>query len=243
MITLPKAPTNFSTLMRISAGIHFNLLKRIFIWLLLLTIGKDLVDYLGGYPDKEILQWVVNGCIALWILFFWGASLIASKNFFDGQNQPFSAIFKKAISRLPKAIVVILFYLVLFIFFYWFANLFTKYSVPLSFFLLFSLPLNFLYVLFYYATPLIFLENAAILSAFIQTTTLIGTQQWFRGFGLFAMSLIIWILISPDTVHGHVLANYYLSAPFDLIILCLLVPLLNSMIILLLNDLRLRISL
>jgi hypothetical protein len=240
MINYPNQPTDFSELVKSCVKYHFGILKQIFLLLLFMTVGKDIWHYVGGMPDNTIAQWGINIFITAWIIYFWGCSLVASKAYSLGQSSPLINTLKIGLQRLPRAIACVVILIILFAFFYWLAHLFSRYSVWLSFLVLFSLPMIYLLVLFYYAIPLVFLENASIFKGFQQSSSLVGIHQWLRGFGLYALTLIIWILVSPDTIHGHVLANYYLSAPFDLVIFCLFIPLLNALILMLLNDLRLR---
>ena len=82
-------------------------------------------------------------------------------------------------------------------------------------------------------------QESSVLAAFGESAQFSIGKQWLRALGLYVIVVAIYILVSPDTLHGHFFEMYFLSAPYDLIVFSVTLPIFNNMMVYMLNDLRL----
>ena len=64
-----------------------------------------------------------------------------------------------------------------------------------------------------------FFVHDQLVQAFYQSTYWVDYRNWLRMFALYASYIIVFLFVSPATLHGKWLAQHYLSFVFDVIIL------------------------
>jgi hypothetical protein len=233
----PNVRQSFLHLLQLSWKHYFPLLKASLIYILAIVIVKDVSQLFYDRLESFYVDLGVNILVGLLLVFFWSCSLRASDLYFKGQSPGAKQILIEVLKLFPSILGALLGFIIIFVIFFMFAHAVGKQSLVIEF-SLFMLPVFFLFVLFFFAVPNVILHNTSIIGAFRESAENVGFENWLHTFGLYALVLFTWLLVSPSTLHEHVLANYYLNAPFDFIILSLLLPMLNSMVVLSDNDFR-----
>ena len=83
-----------------------------------------------------------------------------------------------------------------------------------------GIPVMIAYLYYLFTIPLIVAENYGVWQAFKRAPMLVG-KEWgnlVRVFGIYVCALAIWLLVSPNTLHGHLMKMYKISAVFDFIV-------------------------
>lgn len=252
MIHLPSIPKTFSELLGFAIRRHFVVLRKI-IWLIVfLVVVKDTYIYLGGMPMNPYWLSLIGIVMAFLILYLISAMLYATHCVLYNENIDWRSALSDMTSRIGRVVFAFIFFVVIPIIFYfigyWISHWLLEGSAdPSKYFgliivLLVSIPMMLVYLYYFFVIPLIVTENFAVREAFKRSPALIG-HEWrnlLRVFGVYACVLAIWLLVSPDTLHGHLLKMYKLSALFDFIVFSVTIPILMNLIILMRNDLKLR---
>lgn len=252
MIHLPSTPRTFSELLGLSIRNHFSVFKRTLWLIIFLVIVKDAYIYLGGFPANIYLYSLISIVMALLIIYLVCAMLYASHCVFNGENADWRSVLSDVLPRIPKAVLAIIIFIVvpllLFMLGKWIGGLMMANDVRpdqyagLTLVLSVGIPVMIAYLYYFYAVPNIIMENMPFWCAFSDAPMLVG-KEWrdlVRVFGVYACGTAVWLLVSPDTLHGHLMAMYKVSAIYDFIVLSVTLPILMNLIVLTRNDLTLR---
>ncbi len=244
----PKIRRDFLKLLQISFKHYFEILKASWLFILLFVMAKDLSSVFYHYwssgfhfsadsPYPFYIAWATEAVVGFLLIFLWACSLRAADDFLSGHDISLKKIFHRILTIFPRIFFAVLAFFAIFEIFMLFSHAVAGNSV-IFLFILFLMPVMFLYVLFFFAIPIIIIHKSQVLRAFRSSGELVGFQNWFHSFGLYALTLFCVFLIYPGTLHQHVLANYYLNVPFDIVVLGIFFPLLNAMIVLSENDFK-----
>lgn len=252
MIHLPSIPKTFSELLGFSIRQHFVVFRKM-VWLIVfLVIVKDTYVYSGGLPTNIYWLSLFGIVITLLVLYLASAMLYTTHCVLYNENIDWRSALSDMLSRMGRVVLAFVFFalvpIVLYYIGYWISRWLmagdadpSKYF-GLIFVLLIGIPMMLIYLYYFFVLPLIIMENYAVREAFKQAPALIG-HDWrnlFRVFGVYACGIAIWLLVSPDTLHGHLMATYKISALFDFIVFSVTIPILMNLIVLMCNDLKLR---
>jgi hypothetical protein len=89
--------------------------------------------------------------------------------------------------------------------------------------------------------PLIIIDKINPLKAMARSHQIIGAR-WLQAFTAYACLGIIYILVSPGTLHAHFFRHYHLFMVFVFVVYCILLPLLFNYILFMMNDFKLRME-
>lgn len=227
----------FLTLFRYSVKYYFPLLRSSFIFILGMVLVKDIGQLINPHMESFYVDLGVDVFVSLVLVFLWSATLRASDFYFKGEPASFRRVFGDILKCFPKIFCTLLGFVAIFLIFFMFAHVVGKGSWFFEW-ALFMLPVFFLFVLFFFAIPNVILHQTSVVGAFRESAERVGFENWLHAFGLYALTVFTWLLVSPTALHEHILANYYLNMPFDLIVLSVCIPILNAMVILSDNDFR-----
>jgi len=249
MIHIPNTPRPFSDLLGISIRHHFTVLKKI-IWLIvMIVVVKDLYIYLGGFPTNPIWAYVVGIIMTALLIYLFVTALYISNRVLHSEgvslSEAFLAVNKRLIPLYSASLIFIVAPILVVILSELSLHYFAGPAVErfkytgLIFTLAVGIPILYAFLRFFYTIPLIVTEDFPIWKAFSEASKLLG-ENWMRVFGVYACIIAVWLLVSPDTLHGHFMKAYHISALFDFIIFCVTLPIVTNLIVFMRNDLRLR---
>jgi len=252
MIHLPSTPSPFMSLLGRSIRHHFSVFRKIVLLVVFLVVVKDAYIYWGGMPSNPYLYGLVGIVMGLLILYLLVAMLYVAHCVFNNEDIDWRSALKDTFSRMGRVLVAFVVFVVvpalLFMFAHWIERLIiagdshpSSYS-SLILVLSVGIPVMLAYLYYFFTIPLIVAENFGVWPAFKRAPRLVGRdwQDLVRVFGVYACGIAIWILISPDTLHGHLLKVYQVSAVFDLIALSVTLPIIMNLVVLMRHDLKLR---
>jgi len=251
MLHLPTSPQTFSEQLGLSIRYHFPVFRKMFLLIVLMVVVKDAYIYLGGMPSNPHLLAVVGIVMGLLLSYFVVAMLYLSDCVLQNKKISWLLALKAMWPRFGKVFLTLIAFVaipfLLFTLGEWVAHSaggsqgYPTQRVSLILTLGIGIPCLLFYLRYFYTIPFIVMENIPLFSAFKQAGKLCTKKEnWVRVFGVYACGLAIWILVSPDTLHGHLMKMYKLSALFDFLVFCVTLPIMMNLIVLVRNDLVLR---
>ncbi len=249
MIHFPSTARTFLDVLGISIRHHFVVLRKT-VWLIvMIVVVKDLYIYLGGMPANPIWQYFIGIVMLILLIYLFMAMLymtnrvlrseyVTLSDALSGMNKQLAPLY---LSSLIFIIVPTLLLLLSELILHLMAGAGVdhyKYA-GLIFVLVVGIPILYGYLRYFYTIPLIVMEDFPIWKAFREASQLVR-KNWARVFGVYACAIAIWLLVSPDTLHGHMIQAYHISALFDFIIFCVTLPIMMNLVVFIRNDLRLR---
>jgi len=234
-------------IMRGSTRKHYAVLKRIIPLIILLVVVKDLYIYLGGMPQTLWLKLPIEIVMGVLMLALWAMILVAANDVLHNTPRSLKGLYDLVMPRLPKVILCILFYI---------AALVLVWGVTVGIIhltmrhethhtgwvgILIVFVLGFIYLCFImqvFLAHVLFALGAIPFWKTVRESVLLAQQNWKHLLALYGGLFAILVLGSPDTLHGHLLAHYYLTAPFDLVMFSILLPLYVNMILYTIDSLR-----
>jgi hypothetical protein len=252
MINLPNTPNTFFELLSTAIRRHFATFRKMILLIVFLVIVKDAYVYLGGMPTNQYVYSVVAIVMTLLILYLLVAMLYTAHCVFNNENINWRTALSDTLTRMGRVILAFVIFIVVPILLFFIGEWIGRWLMAgdpkpyrysgLILVLVVGVPVMIAYLYYLFTIPLIVSENFGIWQAFKHSPQLIGQQgsNVVRVFGVYAIGVAIWLLISPDTLHGHLIKMYKLSAPYDFVVFSVALPILMNLIILMRNDLKLR---
>lgn len=247
---LPSTPTTFGQLFSISLRKYLPVLHKIILMILIMTVVKDAYLYLGGMPSNRILNYIIEIIIAVVVAYFVFASLYMTNCVLNQKKITFREAMVAVWTRALKAYLAVIIYIAIFIILLFIAYLLLHiihstskremlYQALIMLFIV-GLPFLIFIIFSFFAIPLIIVDNVSVYVGFRQSIKLLGKQHWIKPFVLYLILVILSIIVDPSTRHGHFIAKYDANALFDFIVFCIVLPVYYSLLVLLINDLKLR---
>ena len=109
----------------------------------------------------------------------------------------------------------------------------------ISLILFFSVPISFFCTRYFFLPPLMMLEKCSFLRIFLYSQQLVR-GNFFRVLRLFAVAALFCLFSMQGTLHEQLLAHSRLNVPFDFVLFLFVLPVLYSMTLILLEELKLR---
>lgn len=245
-----NAPMTLEEIFVSSFRKYFPILKNIFLLIFLIALVKDIPVY-TGLPKNFMLQTIIFIVEVALIVYLWSVSLYMTNLVLWNEKPNLSESARHINYKLfPIYLACICFIAAVGIILFLMVKLLTPLMLSLvakkqmigivGLILAIGLPLLFFIVLFFFTIPLIITDDLPCFTAFGRSAALVGVQNWLRVLSVYFFLLIIFYIVSTNTLHGHKLATHYLSFPFDLIVFLITIPVFNAFIILLKNDLQAR---
>ena len=251
MIHMPSTPRGFLDLLGISVRHHFVVLRKTFLLIVMMVVVKDLYIYLGGFPTNPVLAYLVGIVMTILLIYLFVTMLYLTNRTLCGEHgslkDAFLAVNKRAVPLSLACLIFIIAPLILLLISELILHFITSAGADrykydgLIFVLVVGIPIMIAYLKYFFTIPLIVMEDFPIWNAFHEAGELVY-KEWLRVFGVYACAIAIWLLVSPDTLHGHLIQGYHLSAVFDFIVFCVTLPIMMNLIVFMRNDLRLRKS-
>jgi len=254
VIKLPNFPVDLSSLFFLSVKHSFVVFKKLFVFIVALVVVKDASIYLGGMPANTYAKAVIALMMVVLLLYLIVSMLSVANRLFTSDKQLTGLqVLVKVIPNFLKSLLVLIGFVLIFVLILLFSHWVSQWLHlekgdhpvgSLFFVLAVGIFIMLVYVQLFFVIPLLVIKNLPIWGAVKRSNRLAASKEnWFRIFAIYVFCLVIWMLISPNTLHGHFMEVHKLSALFDLIVLSITVPILMNLIILTYNDLNLRNSL
>ncbi len=249
MSAYPTSPQSFTQIFYRSVRNLFPVFKHTLFFIFCIVLVKDLYVYLGGMPANKTISSIIILAMILVIIYLWCAMLFSAHGVLNGK----SARFAEALFHFNNNIVQVMLSFILYILgavaiflllhlvtiiadqIWGATNWFHGYVYNL----ITGLLVLYWLVLMMMAPLTVLLEGAPALLSFKLSAALVVKRFW-AVFGLVVFFLAIYILVSPDTIHGHFITRYYMNAPFDFLVFSVMLPTLANMTLLMWHDLKLR---
>jgi len=249
MIYIPNTPRSFLDLLGISIKHHYAILKKTILLMLMIVVVKDWYVYLGGFPKNDALKFIVSTFMLIALIYLFMSLLYMAQRILHSEPVTLMDAFKATNQRLFHIYTASFIFIVVPTLFVLLAEFVfhlimrghsgsTKFS-GLIFVFVVGIPILYAYLRYFYTLPLIAMENFSLWKAFAEAQQLVQ-GNWARVFGIYACAIVIWVLVSPDTLHGHFMRMYHISGIFDFIVFCVTLPIMMNLIVFMRNDLRLR---
>lgn len=245
-------PQEFSVLMKKSFQGHWRTLRCIFPVLIAIVIVKDAYLYVGDWPTNLAISLPLGIVMAILMIYGFSFCLLLGQQSLLGQpcdlKQNFSRFNQHVLKVFYVCLTIVITMIVLYYVARGVATLMIYRAVPpkaayiLAYFTFISIPFFIGIVCLWFALPLVILEKSGVMAAFSDSFKLVWWKNWLRAFAAYALVVVVYLITSPATLHGHILHRMHLNAPFDLLVFCLFVPLIVNLTVLLLQDLRARQS-
>lgn len=250
---LPSSPITFGQIFLKSLQEYFSVFIKILLFILILAIVKNIPLYLGGLPQAKWLRYPLEILLAAVIGYVIFVSIYVTNKILLGKTISFSQAIIESWQQVLKSYVALIIYIAIFMILYLLVHLILFglhptghraliYKGLISLFIL-SIPFLLFAVVTFFTIPLIMTDDIGVFGAFKRSAELIGKKYWLIAFGLYIFLMAIFVIVDPYTRHGHFFASYHANIFFDLIVFCVTLPIFYNMLILLMNDLKLRRSL
>lgn len=249
---LPNTPKTFLELLGLSIRHHFSAFRKMLMLIVFLVVVKDAYIYLGGFPDNPYLSALVAIVMGVLILYLITAMLYQVNCLYSGETITWRHALSDVRGRFAKVFLAVLIFIVvpavLFALAHWVAEMIVADEAKRSMYaglilvLVVGIPVMVAYLYYFFTVPNIVMDDVPLGNAFRKAPLLVG-QEWrdlVRVFGVYTCAIAVWIIVSPDTLHGHLMKMYKISALFDFVAFSVTLPIMMNLIVLMRNDLRLR---
>lgn len=228
---------------------HLAMLKRSILLIILITLSEAFIYYLGEAITHHVLRGIFEIVGVLLFLYFYGAILYQTQSYLDGQDvstkEALVAMRGRYLPLLACAamilVIVAAYYLLITHVMQWWVGDTPHATVKgmIIFILLGVAPILIFLVFMIFAMPLVVIDQLSPLRA-CQKSYLIIDTRWIQAFTVYACMGLIYILVSPRTLHAHFLMHYHVFMLFVFLVYCLLLPFFFNYMLFLINDLKLR---
>lgn len=247
----PEVPMSLQSIWRASTRHYFYIFKLTFVYIALIVLAKNSYLFIGGMPHNWIFKAIAALLLTAGLIYLWSCSFASAcaalRDEFFNMRIIFRRINRMAIQiymccLLYAVVVVALYYLGHGIIYAieWGAGK-QAWLKGLGIVVFCGFPIMIFLAMTFFALPLVIAEEEHYFKAFYQSVYLVSTH-WAHGFVAYIVLLVMLFLTSPDTLHWHFMSAYFITLPFDLVVLSVLLPLYNTVVLLSLNDLQLRMD-
>jgi hypothetical protein len=254
MIDFPGSPVGFLDNLGLSIRHHFQTFRHIYWLILLVVIVKDAYIYLGGYPSNVYLSSLLTIVMVVLFCYLLALMLYICASLFKGDDTTLKSAAILVFFRFRKVLVSLLMLVLIPFILYSLANWLLQITHAyqnhhsqgsrLILVMVAGIPSMLIYLRYFFAIPIMIVDDSALLASFKQAKQLCTKKEnWIRVFGIYFFVICIWLLVSTDTLHGHFMAVYKLSALYDLVVFSVALPIMMNFVVLMRHDLALRKSL
>lgn len=249
MIRYLDTESSLTQLLYKSFRLHYLTLKHTIFCLLAIALVKYLSAYFVLMTRNVYVESVIYVISAVFIVYFFTAALIATHRAFLDQPQSFLDSLKAAWEKKFSILISFFGYVIGFFIILFFADLlitavnrlFHEPSVLHGFSLILKLTALLMYLaMFSLAFPLSIIDDEKSFYAAFIKSIIFSEKNKLGIFLLFFMLGITFLLISPQTVQEYFLTMYHLEGLFDFVVLCVFAPLFINMLLMTIQDSRLR---
>lgn len=241
---LPTTSTTIGNILKKSMQYHIPVYKKILPLILLMIIVKDFYLYLGGMPKNLLLEYIIGVVIIVLLIYFFVVSLYLADHVIKNKPITLSQAFKRCIPLMLHTYIAIFSYTVLFFALLYLSRYITYHDLTNIVKFIVVLIFGFIFLIFavetFFAIPIIILDKMFPWFGFKLSVRLVSLKNWAHSLINVICLMAIILLLDPTTLHGYLLENYYLNAPFDFVVLSVFLPFFNNLIIFSLNDLKLK---
>lgn len=228
---------------------HLAVLKRSIGLIVLITLAQAFIYYVGSLSHSFVLNTIIKVIGVLVYLGFYGAMTYQVQSYLDGQDvSTRDALLQMRERYLPMiacaliiSVIVVLYYVLITHVMHWWLG--DSGGSPIKSMIIFILlgvaPILIFLVFMILAIPLLIIDQLNPLRACQRSYMLIDTR-WLQAFTVYACMGLIYILVSPHTLHAHFLLHYHVYMIFVFFVYCLLLPFYFNYVLFMINDLKLR---
>ena len=228
---------------------HLAVFKRSILLIVLITLSEAFIYYLGHVVASPVVSVIFEVIGVLLFLYFYGAMLYQTQSYLDGQDvsakealleMPGRYLQLLACAALILLIVTLYYLLITHVMQWWVGD--TQHATIKSmiiFILLGVAPILIFLVFMIFAVPLVVIDGLNPLRA-CQKSYLIIDTRWIQAFTVYACMGLIYILVSPHTLHAHFLMHYHVFMISVFVVYCVLLPFFVNYMLFMINDLKLR---
>ncbi len=245
MSKYPSSPSTIYALIGKSLCYYYSTLKKIIIPILLLALVKNIYVYCGGMPENKLLSSVIIIAMAVVMIYLCTVMLYSASQVLLNNSISLEDACLKIVKCAVKIVFICLYYIVAYVI----ASLLLmviayfgkeNHGVILLFdFIIVVIPLLYFILITIFAFPFVLVEGSSVGKAF-WNSNLLTMKNWFPVFGLYAFIFVMIVLVTPTTLHWHLLQAYHVSLLFDFVVFAVFLPIIFNLWLLLLNDYKLR---
>lgn len=228
---------------------HLAMLKRSVLLIVLITLSEAFIYYLGHVTASQVISVILQVIGVLFFLYFYGAIIFQTQAYLDGQEVTAQEALLEMRGRYLQLlacaalilVTVSLYYVLITHIMQWWVGDTPNATIKsmIIFILLGVAPILIFLVFMIFAIPLVVIDQLNPLRACQKSYLLIDTR-WIQAFTVYACMGLIYILVSPHTLHAHFLMHYHVFMIFVFVMYCLLLPFFFNYMLFMINDLKLR---
>ena len=214
---------------------------------LLIVIVKDWYLYCGGMPINPIAFHVVAAVMALLMIYLFACFIYSCDKIRQGHTLSLRQVFVDTAKRIAQVYLICVFIVAFCVGFYYLGHYLAqlwvgvhlkptkKYMMIIILFTIF--PILYGIVVLLFAPILALLKNCTALKA-VKNSIYLSWFHWFYVFSLYVFIGIIYILVSPLSLHAHFFIRYHVMIVFDFIVFAMLLPVFTNMALTILSELE-----
>ncbi len=253
MSLLPTEPVDAFDVFDCALKNYLGLLTQSFFLIILITLAQAFTFYLGHLFAKMYLNAIFELIGLLLFLYCSGAMLYQAQQLLEAKRCSVKdALYQMWGRCLPffagaillVVIVALYYYLLTYVVQVWLQPIAAPHASlknMLIFIFLCLAPILVFIVFMIFSLPLIIIDRLNPFKAFLRSYVLIGSR-WIQAFTIYACLGIIYILVSPGTLHAHFFMHYHVFMIFVWISYCILLPFLFNYLLVMLHDFKLRLA-
>lgn len=251
MSRYPDETMSLGQLFTRSVALHYRTFKHAVFFILLFALVKDGGYFLSTLSENTYLQLGIAIIAFLVLILLLGCLFKSADIAISGDRQQFTSVLADTLKNYHVLLICLVLYvlgIVIAQYFSYFvrdilAQMFPhdEKTLHLTVFML-GIALIFLFLgMFAYAFPLCATGKAKTLGKAFYDSLILTVTNKFGVIVFFALSFMLFVLVSPTTLHEYYLATYHLSLLFDLVVLSVVMPIMINFLLLLINDSRLQV--
>lgn len=247
----PREEISLTDIIKKSFRLHYLTLKHIILFILIITLVKYTAMMSAFFISNEIAKTVVYFFAWIIVIYLFSAALFSSHETFMDRSKTFSdalAEIKKNVSNIYGTffgyiVVILCAYALAKLLMYAAYKILPHYLSPVHGVMLIITATIVLATtfMFFYSYPLAVIDSKKIKNAFYDSL-LLSDKNKLGMFSLLAILIAVNMLISPESLQEYFLSTYHLGVLYDLVVLCVMIPLFINLLLLLINDAKLQIA-
>ncbi len=242
----PFAPQNYIELIKLILKFYGQIFVKIVLLIALVALLKWSILALSPLPLK--LHILIEVFLYFFILFLLLLSLYRTHMIWLNQTvtlkEEISHVLKHLLQIISVIILIALALTLLIVLFKWlfFSLLHLNPTITALLTMIgVGLPIILLFLFTFFTVPLLLTQRLSIGQAF-RKSALLTSANWFFVFILYAILVFLITFLLPTSKHALWLANHHLTVISDWVVLSIALPIFFSLLLLLMNDLNLRVK-
>lgn len=248
----PLESTSLGRLFLRSVGLHFSTFKHAFLFIILMSFTKSAGYFISNAVSNPVGSWFLVILFLLIFVYFAACTIFSTHLSISGEKQTIKEVVMATVGRYPKIVICCALYIGMALL----ANFLSNFMIDVLarffshseknlhlFAFVIGAAITFMFVaMFSYVFPLCSMSDKSIRSIFYDSLILTAENR-LGVILLFALSFVLFVLVSPTLLLDYYLAKYHISFLFDLLVFVIIFPIITNYILLLINDSKCKVQL